>query len=662
MTAAAQSPFAMTLSLNVLNHLGINLYSNVSAVLSEVVANAYDADAETVRIVVDQVNKQITITDDGIGMTEDDVNERFLTVGYRRRDNNNAVTKRFERPVMGRKGIGKLSLFSIARQIDVYTTKDGQKSAFRMLLSDIEKQIKDSEAGHYRPAVLDNFPVDLPKGTRIVLSDLKKEMRNVVGGLTKRLARRFSILGSEYHFQVFIDAHEVTPLDRNYFHKAQFIWTFESEERSSEVFRLCRNSEHSATAPPVNLPEGSASGWLATSFSPKDLIDDDGEKINRVTLIVRGKLAHENLLEEIKESSIFGAYLFGEIHADFLDNDESDDIATSSRQKIVEDDPRYQSLINWFTGEVRKVGAKWTELRNSQGTSAALENQHINDWFQTLEGNTKSKAERLFGRINQLTIDNKEQRAQLFAHSVLAFEVLRYKDNLDAIESMETADLQAIGVLFSSIEDLEAVLYHRIVTQRLKVIEKLQEHVDNNALERILHEHLFTNLWLLDPSWERATEKLSEITLGKAFIDIVDDLSEEEKASRVDIKYKRVAGSHVIVELKRHSVKTTTLKLYEQIDKYRTALVAQLSKQGKGDESVECVCVLGEDPADWKRINGRQISEDTLKPINARIVMYEELLINAYESYKSYLDTEEKTSTLRKVLASLTEDVEQDVS
>jgi hypothetical protein len=38
----------MRLSLNVLNHLGINLYSNVPAVLAETVANAWDADAEHV--------------------------------------------------------------------------------------------------------------------------------------------------------------------------------------------------------------------------------------------------------------------------------------------------------------------------------------------------------------------------------------------------------------------------------------------------------------------------------------------------------------------------------------------------------------------------------------------------------------------------------------
>ena len=42
--------FTMSLSLNVLNHLGINLYSNIPAVLSEIVANSWDADATEVKI------------------------------------------------------------------------------------------------------------------------------------------------------------------------------------------------------------------------------------------------------------------------------------------------------------------------------------------------------------------------------------------------------------------------------------------------------------------------------------------------------------------------------------------------------------------------------------------------------------------------------------
>lgn len=48
----SQHKFQMSINLQVLNHLGLNLYSNTSAVLSEVVANAWDADA-TIDIMLD---------------------------------------------------------------------------------------------------------------------------------------------------------------------------------------------------------------------------------------------------------------------------------------------------------------------------------------------------------------------------------------------------------------------------------------------------------------------------------------------------------------------------------------------------------------------------------------------------------------------------------
>ena len=76
--------YRMEISLNVLEHLGINLYSNVPSVLSEVVANSWDVDAGKVDVRIQQEKKTIIIQDDGIGMTHDQVNERFLLVGYRR--------------------------------------------------------------------------------------------------------------------------------------------------------------------------------------------------------------------------------------------------------------------------------------------------------------------------------------------------------------------------------------------------------------------------------------------------------------------------------------------------------------------------------------------------------------------------------------------------
>ena len=39
----AEHKYEMTISLQIVEHLGLNLYSNTSAVISEAVANAWDA-------------------------------------------------------------------------------------------------------------------------------------------------------------------------------------------------------------------------------------------------------------------------------------------------------------------------------------------------------------------------------------------------------------------------------------------------------------------------------------------------------------------------------------------------------------------------------------------------------------------------------------------
>ena len=115
----------MTISLNVLRHLGINLYSNAPAVLTEVVANAWDADASEVRIELSK--ERIVIQDNGSGMNSEDFNARYLKVGYAKRDAEPELTPKYLRLPMGRKGIGKLSLFSIADTVEVQSAKGGIK-------------------------------------------------------------------------------------------------------------------------------------------------------------------------------------------------------------------------------------------------------------------------------------------------------------------------------------------------------------------------------------------------------------------------------------------------------------------------------------------------------------------------------------------------------
>ena len=51
-----------------------------------------------------------------------------------------------------------------------------------------------------------------------------------------------------------------------------------------------------------------------------------------------------------------------------------------------------------------------------------------------------------------------------------------------------------------------------------------------------------------------------------------------------------------------------------------------LHRAGRGDEPVEFVCVVGEDPADWGSPRRRDMSEKSLAQYSARIVKYGDLV------------------------------------
>jgi HSP90 family molecular chaperone len=217
------TPYVLTLDLRVLDHLGINLYSNAAAVLSEAVANAWDADAQMVK--VDISVPQISIEDDGIGMTLSQVNERFLKTGYDKRTQE-GETSPAGRAFMGRKGIGKLALFSIAEAIEVHTRSGNEEHAFKMTTSGVRQAIAAGEQYYPQPVAFQG-PA---KGTRIILRKLKKKRTTTsVPALRKRIARRFSVIGLTEHsnrFAVEINGKPVGPEDREDLRALEFLWEF----------------------------------------------------------------------------------------------------------------------------------------------------------------------------------------------------------------------------------------------------------------------------------------------------------------------------------------------------------------------------------------------------------------------------------------------------
>jgi Histidine kinase-, DNA gyrase B-, and HSP90-like ATPase len=87
----------------------------------ELVSNAYDADALTVKIIVDKNYSVVSIEDDGNGMTRNDF-DRFITIAKQKSDVD--YTKKYKRNRIGRFGIGFLAVFPFCEELRITTTTE----------------------------------------------------------------------------------------------------------------------------------------------------------------------------------------------------------------------------------------------------------------------------------------------------------------------------------------------------------------------------------------------------------------------------------------------------------------------------------------------------------------------------------------------------------
>ncbi len=661
--------YQMSISLNILNHLGLNLYSNTPTVLAEVIANAWDADATEVRIDFDIKNQTITVTDNGSGMNRNDINDKFLYVGYKKRDNPDYGTPNGRKP-MGRKGIGKLSLFAIANKFFVYSLKSGgEEEAFLMDANKIKEAIKGESPSSPKQYEPDPVPFDediTTHGTIIKITELKKAKitQASINGLKKRIARSFNIHNDPSGFCIFVNDKEITIDDRDYFHKARFLFQYgdrdyaqycnglDEDHNSQEKMCFQRPCAFNQDGVAEEHGEYKISGWIAIARRSNDLdnMGPEDENLNKIMILVREKVAQDDILLEYRLGGMFTKYIYGAISAEFLDEDDKDDIATSSRQKISENDPRYKALKSFIERELRYIWIETNKLKEKRGIEDAMSsNPYVKEWYEKLKPRSLQEiAKKIFGAIDKAGIDESEKN-NFYANGVLTLEAFKMRDALKMLESIDESNLDIFLQYLSDVDAIEAIHYREIIQERLDVIREFQKHVDNKETwEKVLQNYIFDHLWLLDPAWERATQyKNMEERLQK----VVAGVPVDNKTVRLDIRYRRIAASHVIIELKRASRMLSKTEIESQVRKYIAALKKELSEnQNEIKYPIESFCIVGRLPQGWDNPEIRKKDEESLRPYSIRVITYQELIDNAYSAYSKYLQASEKTGDLRELI------------
>jgi len=350
------------------------MYSTLPPVLTELIANAHDADAEHVLLTLkDTAGKEIAIEDDGSGMSFDDINSKFLRIGRPRRQEENTQVTAKGRKIIGKKGLGKLSFFGIAHEIEIATKKDGKENVFTMSWEDIKKT-----KGEYKPKVVKKDAGCSAKehGTKITLRKIQRESDFSPEDLANSLSKMFII---DSGFEIALRRNSEKPIivtnDRRYAGLEKEVeWKIPADSKFKDKYDKANQIVGHLMAAKKPIP-------------PKT-------SMRGVILFSRKKMV--NLPEYFSDStsSHFFSYLTGWLEVDFIDDLEEDVIATN-RQSLNWGNEEMQKLrvhlrdlINWLERDWRKKREAKRQKELSEATGI-----NIPEWFSKLPEDIRKKIE-----------------------------------------------------------------------------------------------------------------------------------------------------------------------------------------------------------------------------------------------------------------------------
>ncbi len=113
---------------HVFRELGELLVGRDSTAIVELIKNAYDADARTVRVeatgLASGESTVIRISDDGTGMTPEQFERGFLRIASRGKETGSRYSRRYGRRFTGAKGVGRLAVHKLAQRLTVDSSPD----------------------------------------------------------------------------------------------------------------------------------------------------------------------------------------------------------------------------------------------------------------------------------------------------------------------------------------------------------------------------------------------------------------------------------------------------------------------------------------------------------------------------------------------------------
>lgn len=141
--AIPEKVLSLQVSVQIIKHISSGLYRSPASALKELLSNSYDADATTTEVefhfFYDEGGRpslhKISVRDNGSGMDLRDLTYAFTHIGGSRKEVEEQITPILKRDVIGRLGIGMLSVASACRSFVVKTKKKNEEREYRADIS-----------------------------------------------------------------------------------------------------------------------------------------------------------------------------------------------------------------------------------------------------------------------------------------------------------------------------------------------------------------------------------------------------------------------------------------------------------------------------------------------------------------------------------------------
>jgi len=566
------SPYRLRISRLTIDKLGVKLYDKASAVVAELIANSYDADAESVKVriplsvqlatksdnVVTDRGYVIEVEDDGHGMTPQEAIDFYLRVGTdrRQRPHGGSRSRSKGRAVMGRKGIGKLAPFGICRRIEIWSaggpkTRKGYEITHFFL--DFDKVVADRDEDVPLEVGEDDKTWSSKPGTHVRLTQFLAKRVPDAETFFRQLAVRFTFARPD--FSIFV------------------VDSTESKNKPIKVdplkIPLLANTKINLANRPVLDDDGTAlpvTGWLAMA---KEAYKN--EEMMGVRIYARGKIV--GVTRDFNQPAGFTgefamrSYLVGHVEAEWLDLDEGDDLIRTDRQDILWDSDYGQLLRKWGAELIKEIARMSREPRRIRVRDMFMDRSQLERRAKERFGDKDvarvavELAKKLGGFAAE---DELEDESYVEDLSEIILSVAPHKALMEAFHEFTNqatkgeSTIEQLVEIFNKTQVAELASYAQIASERVRVIEELQRIVDSSLEETHFQELLAKAPWLIEPSWTVITKNQTLKSFKTAFeafwkkkhgIEVKLAIGYEDK--RPDFTLVSIDGLLHIVEIKR---------------------------------------------------------------------------------------------------------------